>query len=343
MIVSEVSEGECHCGKQGCLESLGSIPAIVGYINKYKKRSPPVGEFSKAVALVEDGDCIATSAFAAAGEALGAAVAVLLNLLDLERVVVAVPPSLTESHRAREVFLSALERGKLHHCFSTARGTPVDLQALTYEHGPVGAAAAVLQRFIGSSLAWDPVITASTQAMRGNPASYGETHMSIRVPLGATAQHPLPNLFAGDPLEAPRVDRLAPSLVGRRSDALVSLLMSKGRQCPGAQLDPEAESDILAIERSPTRALILSLLAGDDEPGPDEEGRAELLTDPAGGWSVCRVGGYLIFFKPLTEAQRLDRGCQTPHGGLAECLVAAVVQKDDYLHLVLTLHRIAPR
>lgn len=69
----------CRCGARGCLEQYAGQEAIL--------RAASAGDTDDLKARAESGDPAALSALTAAGEALGVAVAGVVNLLDVEAVV----------------------------------------------------------------------------------------------------------------------------------------------------------------------------------------------------------------------------------------------------------------
>jgi glucokinase-like ROK family protein len=81
----------CDCGKQGCLETYASDPALV----RAAQRSFENGEINKVVesieelqALAEEGNVGAQSIYAAAGEKLGRGIANLINIFNPELIII---------------------------------------------------------------------------------------------------------------------------------------------------------------------------------------------------------------------------------------------------------------
>jgi hypothetical protein len=97
-----------------------------------------------------------------------------------------------------------------------------------------------------------------------------------------------------------------------------------------AELAPQAVSDLLAMDESRTKAAIIRLLEGCDpvEVMADLAVSIQPLPDSIGGWSVLRVSGWVIPYKPLTRAQ-----C-TQLGRNADILVSRIVPIAEYYRLV---------
>jgi len=92
-----------------------------------------------------------------------------------------------------------------------------------------------------------------------------------------------------------------------------------------AELAPRAMNDLLAMRESNAKTAIISVLRGDDPNSviKDMNVSIEALADPQRGWSVLRVGGISIFYKPLTTGQARD----LDH--LADILVARIGKLDE--------------
>lgn len=72
---------KCACGLRGCFEALASIPAI-------EKSLPGSPSFEEIVQMAEQGDKSAVSALLSAAEYIGEAAAIILDILDIDRIVV---------------------------------------------------------------------------------------------------------------------------------------------------------------------------------------------------------------------------------------------------------------
>jgi predicted NBD/HSP70 family sugar kinase len=88
----------CACGRVGCLETIASVPAIEAAARKAwnkSSRSRKGGgaghepDAYEVAAAADAGDARARAVIAKAGDALGIGISSLLNLLDLEKVVLA--------------------------------------------------------------------------------------------------------------------------------------------------------------------------------------------------------------------------------------------------------------
>ncbi|MFI9486668.1 ROK family protein [Promicromonospora sp. NPDC052451] len=77
----------CVCGRRGCVEAVASSGAIRDAVRA--GRGDPTLTLADAVTLAHDGDRTAVDAFDRAGTAIGAALAVTVNLVDPEVVVIA--------------------------------------------------------------------------------------------------------------------------------------------------------------------------------------------------------------------------------------------------------------
>jgi predicted NBD/HSP70 family sugar kinase len=118
----------CERGHTGCVSAYVTAPAIV-------RNAGAVG-FDDAVARARAGDDTATAAFAGAGEALGAAVATIVNLVDPEKVVVT-----GEGLPVLELAGSAVERGLRDRLDPAA--APVPVTAHEFHFGAYAWAAAI--------------------------------------------------------------------------------------------------------------------------------------------------------------------------------------------------------
>lgn len=122
----------CPCGGQGCLELYASATGL-------QKVSPL--EAKKLYKLARQGDKNAKKIFEALGENLGAGIASLLNILDIEHILVGGGLS-----AAWDFFVKALHRGVKRHCYPTlADRLRVRRAQLGNRAGVVGAARAVLE------------------------------------------------------------------------------------------------------------------------------------------------------------------------------------------------------
>lgn len=132
------SDRVCSCGRRGCVEAVASTRAIVDRVRE--SRNDPTLEIGDVFRLAHAGDPAAVAAFAAAGEAIGAALAALVNLTGPELVVIA-GENVTEfglyEDRIRAVFAE--------HAFGAAADCEIVLRPHTFDDWARGAAACVIE------------------------------------------------------------------------------------------------------------------------------------------------------------------------------------------------------
>ncbi len=102
----------CTCGNRGCLETVASNTAVIRSITDAGISCESIGQ---AVALARDGSAEARSAFVSMGNALGRALATVVNLINPERIVLA-----GELAEAVDLFGPECERSWRSHAFSNA-------------------------------------------------------------------------------------------------------------------------------------------------------------------------------------------------------------------------------
>lgn len=144
---------KCLCGRSGCLETVSSERAIV---NSVRGKHRAVQDIAEAAALGDAGDPTVLEIFSKAGEALGGAMAVLLNILNLEKVLIAIPHALSNFSRgSRIAFEHSLRRRISQQTFSTSgSGCEIVLDHLPDLCGAAGSASVVIQGFAGDPLKW---------------------------------------------------------------------------------------------------------------------------------------------------------------------------------------------
>lgn len=76
----------CRCGKRGCLETEVSASRIVKEYNQLSE-NPPVSTADEVCRRARSGDQAAREAFAGAGHALGIGIALAINLLNPQKVL----------------------------------------------------------------------------------------------------------------------------------------------------------------------------------------------------------------------------------------------------------------
>lgn len=130
----------CRCGNRGCLEMLTGSPSVLEALRPTHGSDLTV---EQAIELAHGGDVGCRRAIADAGQAVGAALATLCNLLNPERVVVG-----GELGAAGELLLpslrEALRRG-------TIRSAADDVQVVAGELGPRAEVLGALALAITSS------------------------------------------------------------------------------------------------------------------------------------------------------------------------------------------------
>jgi predicted NBD/HSP70 family sugar kinase len=138
--VTAVDDGpRCSCGKHGCLEAVVGDPALVAQARASGLLSKRQG-IARLRALADEDDPEAARIFAAAGSALGRAVAGLVNVLSPELVLVSGEGIEAWPHMA-EAFESALRPN----IFPPLSGVAVEVDPWDDGKWAVGAAALVLR------------------------------------------------------------------------------------------------------------------------------------------------------------------------------------------------------
>lgn len=143
---------ECSCGNRGCLEALASYNAVLREISR--RGGPDHLDIASAIQLARAGAAggdageIARAAFASAGDALGRGLAVLCNLLNLEKIILA-----GEGVTAHDLFGPALAASLDRHAFSTAaRDCELLVDVVDDDLWARGAACLVIRHAVRASL-----------------------------------------------------------------------------------------------------------------------------------------------------------------------------------------------
>jgi glucokinase len=138
-VVVDPSGPPCACGGHGCLEAIARGPAIVAWAQA-QGWSPAAGAVADGRALVDDaraGDPIALAALTRGGQALGAAVASVAAVVDLDGVAVGGGIA-----NAGDLLLGpAREAYERHGRLDFIRDLTIEAAALGRDAGLVGAAA----------------------------------------------------------------------------------------------------------------------------------------------------------------------------------------------------------
>lgn len=124
----------CGCGRTGCLETVAAARAATGDADL---------DLPGAVRAARAGEPGASAAFTAAGEALGAGLATVANLVGPGVILVA-----GESVADFDLFEESLRRGFKAHAFGSVRDTPIRTRSHTFENWARGAAASLVRRLV---------------------------------------------------------------------------------------------------------------------------------------------------------------------------------------------------
>ncbi len=135
----------CRCGSFGCLEQYAGLRALLA-----ASGLPPTGSIAEVVARVHDGDNTAREAVAAAGRALGVALASAVNVLDVPAVVLG-----GHLAQAADVLKPVVER-ELGARVLSAHWHPVavEVAAADVAAGATGAAYSMLNEVVDSPAHW---------------------------------------------------------------------------------------------------------------------------------------------------------------------------------------------
>ncbi|GAA2800046.1 ROK family protein [Kitasatospora paracochleata] len=123
----------CHCGQTGCVEAIASSDAIRDAVRDATGDEDL--DFDGVVQLARSGNPAARDAFARAGRAIGTGIAILVNLLGPERVVVT-----GEGLDTYDLFGVHIKDAYAAHCFKAAAKCPLTLRPLPWEEWARGAA-----------------------------------------------------------------------------------------------------------------------------------------------------------------------------------------------------------
>lgn len=134
----------CRCGRAGCLETLSSVPALLGRLRRDLGRPITLEE---AVIAAERGDATVLAAVAEAGRHLGHAVAGLIGALHVRRIVLAGPMA-----AFGEPWLAAVRSAAQSGALATlADDTTLELGGIE-DIVVLGASALLMTRELGLSL-----------------------------------------------------------------------------------------------------------------------------------------------------------------------------------------------
>lgn len=127
----------CRCGSRGCLEVRAGGPALVAQVAQV---AAGITSLSQLIAAAKSGDLACTRVLADAGEALGVALAAVLNLINPDRVVLG-----GELGGAGELVLSSLRERLGRHALASAVSSASVVQGVLGERAEaLGAVLLVL-------------------------------------------------------------------------------------------------------------------------------------------------------------------------------------------------------
>jgi len=156
-VVVDPGGPRCRCGNQGCLETLASVPAIIRHAAQTAAAQaaaagkaaaeidPETVAWTRAALAAVAGTEATDQAIDRAGRHLGAALAHVVGILDITRIVVT-----AELEGADDILVAAVEqelRSRLLH--STAEHVTVEVSRLGPDLVLAGAGAAVLADQLG--------------------------------------------------------------------------------------------------------------------------------------------------------------------------------------------------
>lgn len=133
------------CEREGCLDSLAAVRAILANIGRLKQQ-PPIADLEMATSLLKRGDKEAWEAFEAGGNALAHATADVLNVLSPSRVILRAPGAMLE---ADNPFIQAFKTFTLARFLQIPDGPELILEPLRLADAAHGSALLALERFVG--------------------------------------------------------------------------------------------------------------------------------------------------------------------------------------------------
>jgi predicted NBD/HSP70 family sugar kinase len=141
-VVVDPQGAECLCGNRGCVETIASDAAILEGIAA--AGGPRLDSVTEAAELARAGTEAARAVFARAGDALGRAIATVVNLVEPSRLVLS-----GEGVVASDLLMETLEVAVRRHGFGGAgHRLEIVTRPLEDETWARGAAAYVLRHLI---------------------------------------------------------------------------------------------------------------------------------------------------------------------------------------------------
>jgi predicted NBD/HSP70 family sugar kinase len=136
--------GKCSsCEREGCLDSLAAVRAILANIGQLKEQAP-IPDLQTAIELLRKGDKEAWDAFEEAGDALAHATADVLNVHSPSRIVLRAPASMLAPDNP---FVHAFMTFKRDRFLQIPDDPEVFLEPLRLADGTRGAVLLALERF----------------------------------------------------------------------------------------------------------------------------------------------------------------------------------------------------
>jgi predicted NBD/HSP70 family sugar kinase len=136
----------CRCGNRGCLETIASRDAMLGAVRAAGRPSPAI--IAELAALARQGDEVTIAVIERAGEALGRGIAMVLNLLNLEFVVLYAEEPLVET----PAYLQTVQDSLAAYAFSSAASDcGIITKVITDVEEARAAASMAFQRFYPST------------------------------------------------------------------------------------------------------------------------------------------------------------------------------------------------
>jgi predicted NBD/HSP70 family sugar kinase len=133
------------CEREGCLDSLAAVRAILANIGRLKEQ-PPIPDLETATSLLKRGDKEAWEAFDVGGNALAHATADVLNVLSPSRVILRAPASMLEPDNP---FIQAFKTLSKDRFLQIPDEPELVLEPLRLADGAHGSALLARERFLG--------------------------------------------------------------------------------------------------------------------------------------------------------------------------------------------------
>ncbi|SNS69539.1 Sugar kinase of the NBD/HSP70 family, may contain an N-terminal HTH domain [Asanoa hainanensis] len=142
-IAVDANGPDCHCGGRGCVEALAGASAIVRQARAVAGR--PELTLPDAVALARAGDAAVGAVFDRAGDAIGAGIAAVANLVGPARIVVS-----GEGLSAYDLFEPRIRESFQRQAFGAAADCPLSIRPLPFEQWARGAATVSIKALVAS-------------------------------------------------------------------------------------------------------------------------------------------------------------------------------------------------